>query len=387
MSLYMSDKKFIVSVGAGLAQEPFIQALAENGFGVIAFGKGRNSETAIKTSDYFAELDTHNYKRAIKWLKSLPVKIFGAGSYAGGGAILTLQHILNEFDLPTRIPESLLIGMNKVEQQEYYHKKGLSGIQTWTKTTFNLQETEADLFIIKPAIGRGSEGVKQMTRAEVVDGLTHLNDKDVIQTFVEGIEYRVLVFIQDFKVKILAPVKRSSFSDTFLLGRLFYSDAHHGQIKYFYSDLCKKLKIRDAIIKSDIIVSDERIDMIEMDIGVGGGLYYKTYISKLMNLNITDQYIRLITGQQVEEVSRTNENLMMDYIFNITGKPIQYDKAELDTFLRNTVGKHYITANFLKPQKHGMCSSNAHFIFTVIHRNNSISNERLNELINKNIFW
>lgn len=383
----MPKKKYIVSVGAGLAQEPFINELYSLGYGVISFGYGKNSKSAIEKCDYFKELDTHDYVEVINWLKSLPVNIHGAGSFAGGGAILTLQKILSAFDLPTRLNESLQIGTDKGEQQQFYHQNGLSSIQTWTKRNFNLNETNDTDFIIKPAIGRGSERVKRVKRGEITDIInTELTDEDVIQSFVNGPEFRVLVVVQGYEVKLLAPLKRVSFRGTFLLGRLFYPNVNLREIKKYYQDLIKKLDIKDAIIKSDIILSNNSINMIEMDIGVGGGVYYKNYISKLMGYDLLSNYIRLITNEPVDSEYTLNNNLKMDYVFNINGTPVDYNDEELSSLLIGKVGKHTIVKNFLEPQKHGKCSSNAHFIFTVIHQNNQVSNDEINHYVNEKIF-
>lgn len=383
----MAGKKYIVSVGAGLAQEPFISKLDEQGYGIIAFGKGGNSRSAVKKCDYFKELDTYDYQTVIDWLHTLPVKIDGAGSFAGGGAILTLQKILSEFNLPTKLNDSLLIGTNKAEQQKFYHQHGLSNIRTWTKGDFDLKDSKDTAFIVKPIAGRGSEGVKKVTREEIQNYVhSELKEDDVIQSLIEGTEYRVLVLVQNYEIIFLAPVKRTSFQNTFLLGRLFYSDTHLEEIKKFYQNLARDLNIKDAIIKSDIILANGHINLIEMDIGVGGGIYYKNYISKLMGYDLVTNYIRLIVDKAVDKKCIINKNLVMDYIFNNKGLPIDFNEKRLTSLLQSIVGNHSIMMNFLEPHKHGKSSSNAHFIFTIIHQNKELSNDELNKYINEQVF-
>ena len=58
-------KKVVISVGMGPQQLAFIKRLKENGYTVVAFGKGKNSAEAIHLCDYSAELDTHDPEAAI----------------------------------------------------------------------------------------------------------------------------------------------------------------------------------------------------------------------------------------------------------------------------------------------------------------------------------
>ncbi len=384
-------KKLAVSVGAGYSQYPFIYALKERGYKVAAFGKGKNDDRAIKLCDYFEEIDTSNYIAAIDWLRRLPEEVSAVGSFAGGKAINTLHEISRTFKLPTSIPKSLSAGMDKFLQQKIYQKYNLNSIKTFKVSQLIKTTSLADGihdFIVKPSIGRGSAGVCKVNLNELRK-LIHENvisNTDIIQEFRKGEEYRMLLIVQNNELKLLAPIRRQSFHESFLLGRLSYVEDHMIQIKDYVTNMIAKLKLKDIIIKADIIVGEENIDMIEMDLGVGGGIYYKTFIQHLFNYNITNEYINLIIGNKVGQAKLPNSKFVMDYVYNLSGQPIDYEKSNCKQVLNDLLGDNVVIYNLLSPAKTGRFKTNADFIFCVIHQNDKISNLYVNKYLNKNLF-
>lgn len=384
--------KLVVSVGAGTTQFPFIKALKDKGYRVAAFGRGRNDKEAILLCDYFQEIDTSDHVAAIRWLNSLPEKIVAAGSFAGGVAINTLQEICRYFHLPTKIPEFLSVGMNKFEQQQLYEQYHLSTIRTFKyKDIQNNPNLVGDIshFIIKPSVGRGSAGVYQVNQLQMKQILKEdrLSADDMIQELKDGVEYRMLVIAQDYTLKLLAPIKRDSYHGSFLLGRLSYHSEHIDQIKLYVTKMLRKLNLKDVVLKADIIVNESGIDLIEMDIGVGGGLYFKQYISYLFNYDIINEYIYFITGNEVKSSSTIKEKVVMDYVYNLSGRPIAYDIETCRSKLMEQLGKDVvIIPNRLHPEKSGKFEVNSDFIFCVIHQNQGMKNDELNKFINREIF-
>lgn len=384
------SKGLIVSVGAGYPQTPFIKRLKEKGFSVAAFGVGRNDPEAIKICDYFQEISTSDYQSAISWIESLPEKIIGAGSFAGGVAIDTLQKIERYFNLPTQTPEFLSVGMDKHQQQKLYTSLNLSQIETFKISELLSDSSKIKLesnYILKPVIGRGSSGVHKLNGKELLHWLEtkDLNDNDLVQEFITGVEYRLMVIIQDSRLKLLAQVKRDSLENTFLLGRLTIVNSHKDQLKTYMNGMIESTGIKNAIIKLDVIINADSINMIEMDIGVGGGLYYKKFIESAYNINIIDEYIHLITNQPLsfDEDINPKDNILMDYIYNYHQQPISYSIDTMHKLLDKEVGPHKVIENLLSPADSGKFETNADFIFTVIHQKPELSTFALNHKINE----
>ncbi|WCO01139.1 ATP-grasp domain-containing protein [Psychroserpens ponticola] len=384
-------QKVILSIGAGYPQIDFIKSLKDKGHYVVAIGKGRNSEKAIQLCDEFAEVNTHNEAEVLNWIQSFSKKIDAVGSYSGGQAIRTLQVVNKALNLHTEIPTELMVGMDKFSQQELYEKYRLTTIASWNikEITQNLNIIDGvNKFIVKPTVGRGSSGVEIVNKNDLISAINEnkYGDETIVQEFREGLEYRVLALVQNGELKLLAPVVRDSYEGTVFLGRLSYDDKHSKRIEDYFMNFIKECGVQDVILKADILVSAENIDMIEMDIGVGGGTYYKQYLSKLFDYDLNSEYINLILKEQVSKANMPSESRLMDYVYNLSGKPIEINVIEIEKTLEPILGEHKILKNLLSPEKSGKFQSNADFIFTVIHKNKDLTNVELNKIVNEKLF-
>ncbi len=383
-----NNKGLIISVGAGYPQTPFIKRLKEGGYKVAAFGMGRNDKTAIELCDYFKVIDTSDASSAIEWLESIGEKPIGAGSFAGGVAIETLQKIERHFNLPTQIQEFLTVGMNKHTQQRLYNNLELSNIRTFYISELKKHTSDLSVdkdYILKPVIGRGSAGVFKFSGGDLKAQLetNQFNDEDLVQECINGEEYRLMVIIQKGECQLLAQVKRESLDKTFLLGRLTIVETHQKKLEKYINHLIKATKIVNAIIKLDVIINDECINMIEMDIGVGGGLYFKKFVEHAYGIDIIDEYINLITNKDLSFKELISvKDIKMDYIYNYSKKPIEYNLEKISNALYEKIGHHQIVENLLNSGNSGQFETNADFIFTIIHNAQGVSTIELNQFVN-----
>lgn len=381
--------KAIVSVGMGTGQYEFIKKAKSKGYTVIAFGKGKNSEEAIALADYTNELDTTDVQGAIEWIDSLPVEVIGVGSMAGGRAIETVQKLAGYYNVCTAVPESLIVGNDKISQMKLYKEYGLSSIQTWKADEVPDNLDPHVNYIIKPAKGRGSEGIRIVNCNELKDVIAAcgLEADDIVQTVVEGEEYRCLVMIQNGKIVFTAPVHRLSYSDTVFLGRLRYDDKHLAKLAEHFERFINKSGLKNGVIKADVLVDKGSLNVIEMDIGVGGGIYYQTFLADLYNRDIVSDYIDIITNVPVAPYESPAVKLAMDYVFNRNDYPVEYDLEKCKEVLSDAVKLVRIQVNALHPEnKAGFCS-NADFILTVIYEyNDKCQKDEIDRLINEKVF-
>lgn len=385
----MRENKTILSIGAGYPQEEFADAIKNRGYKLISVGKGKNSEYVIAKSDVFAELNTHSFEEIDNWIVANNIKFDAAGSFAGGGAILTLQQINKKYHMPTEVPDDLMVGMDKFSQAELYEKYNLTSIKSWTASEMEKVPEDVDEFVVKPAIGRGSVGVEFVSRETLVDRLSKglIPEDYIIQVFRKGKEYRMLLIIQNCEIKLLAPILRRSYKKTSFLGRLSCCTDELSRIEAYCERMVEDMKLVNGIIKFDILVSQEHIDMIEMDISVGGGIYFKRYIEKLFEWDIINKYIDLILDYPIDHAHITNPKLVMDYVYNETGKPFEMNLDVLESLLKERiVGEFKVVCNKFKPWETGKFGSNADFICTVIHGDTSVDSEEISNLLNQKLF-
>ena len=370
-------------------QEEFAKAVKKRNYKLASVGKGKNSSIVISESDIFSEVDTHSFEEVCHWLEENNIHIDAAGSLAGGGAIPTLQKLNNRYNLPTKIPSDLIVGMSKFDQAKIYEKYNLTTIRSWCVDDFPAFQDKYDRFVVKPAIGRGSVGVEFLDKDELTQrikgGLIH---KDyIIQSFQTGIEYRMMVFVQDGQIKILAPIMRESYAGTTYLGRLSCDTHHISRITDYCEKMIKNMNLVNTVIKFDILVSDKSIDMIEMDISVGGGIYFQQYIGELFECDIINRYLDLIVDIKFDKQKLKHDDFVMDYIYNETGAPLNLQKDLLEAYLIHKCGDQTkVIYNKLKSWKTAKNSSNADFTVAVIHKNKSLKNSELSHMVNNDLF-
>lgn len=389
----MTRKEAILSVGMGPGQLDFIARLKEQGNTVVAFGKGANSREAVEICDYSAEIDTRDFDGAVAWIDSLPVKIMAVGSFAGGMAVKTSQKLSNHYGVCTAVPDDLIVDSSKIDQQVLYERLGLSSIKTWDRSVISVDDIKRlpddTRFISKPSVGRGSEGITTYDKKELLDAIASdtIDNDHVIQTIREGREYRCLIMVQNGKMVLLAPVLRRSYRDTSFLGILSYSERDIDRLRPFFDSFTEKCELVNTIIKVDVIVSDDSIDVIEMDIGVGGGFYFKKFISGVYGRDLMDEYINLITDRKVESFSVSKPMLRMDYVFNRLNRPIKYDLDKCKKTFDDKLGQNEILVNRLHPEIKGGFASNSDFIFTVIYEGDGTMNDFLaDDIANSGLF-
>ena len=381
--------KAIVSVGMGTGQFEFIKKAKAKGYKVIAFGKGKNSEDAMAIADYTREIDTTDQEGAIAWIDTLPVEVAGVGSMAGGRAIETVQKLASYYKVCTAVPNHLIVGNDKINQMKLYMKYGLSSIQTWRAAELPDDLDDNIKYIIKPAKGRGSEGIRIVTRSELMQNIAikYLDDDDVIQTVVVGEEYRCLVMFQDGEIVFTAPVYRESYANTVFLGRLKYDDKCLERLEKYFASFIKKSGLRNGVLKADVLVSDIDINMIEMDIGVGGGIYYQTFLADLYERDIVSDYIDIIVNDPVVTYRRPSKKLAMDYVYNTKEYSINYSIDKCKEVLDDVTKCTRIQINALHPENKGGFNSNADFVLAVIYEcDEEYPKDAINKLLNEKVF-
>lgn len=383
----------IVSIGAGENQLEFIKKAKKMGYKVASLGKGRNSNEAIELSDYFSEIDTSDLDTIVKWLDSLKINIKAIGTLAGSCDSKTLLKLNNYYNLATSINEELIVGMEKEVQQKMYSKHGISNLKTYT-TSEILKDIEliedSQEYIVKPSIGGGSQDVFILSGNDLMDTILkkELVDNFVVQPVSYGKEYRVLIMIQNGEIKLLSPILRNNFKNTFFLGKLQYCSCEKDMNRIYKHavNFINSMGIINSIIKYDIIVEKNNITLIEMDIGIGGGIYFQKYISEIFDTDIIELYLKLITGVDIEKFNAKNLDLITEYVFNEKNSPIKYNREQCERVLKEKFGFKEITHNSLKPVNKKEFSSNADFIFSVIHNNKFLNDWEINDYVNKNIF-
>ena len=116
-----------------------------------------------------------------------------------------------------------------------------------------------------------------------------------------------------------------------------------------------------------------------MDIGVGGGKYFKNFINSSTGIDIIELYLDLILGK---EISATTETLtrfkLMDYCY-IEKNRYNLNKEMINNFFKKLLGNCIIQYNsMLEKEFLSKAEVNSDFIVAAIHHRHDISNQEIN---------
>lgn len=377
--------EYVVSVGAGKNQLPLIKELINRNFKVISFDK---NESAIgkKYSYRFNNISTWDYENAIKWLESQQLQYSGILCFSYGKAIITQQQLIKHFNLNCEINEDFLSIMeDKHKLRKILYKYGMSCIKEDYLANVNNVLIEGK-YIIKDKFGDSSKNIFLISKNELKTFVkNNMFIKDfIVQEFVEGIDYRIISIIQDNKVRFFSLLERESLLNTFFTSRLIPINKFDVNFYDIVNDLNNILKIKDGLLKVDLVDDGSKKEILEIDFGIGGD-YFETVISpKCYNYNYIDNYINLMLGLPVKEKKVPDNELYFDYVYNINKSKnliMDYDKI---FYVANKYFQDYEIIKIKKQDdKVKYPTSNMDAAFGIIHNNKNMTNYDINILFNE----
>jgi hypothetical protein len=367
----MKHDGLVVVLGIGVNQKDFIRRLKLRKYTICGFGKGRNDPEARNDCDYFFEVDTSHSDQIIKHVESIGIPVIGIGSFAGGKAIQSLQELERHFGVSTKIPKNISVGMDKLAQQVLYRQFDIGALNTIRAKDLDSYSSlnDTEYYIVKPSVGRGSLDIRIMTASDIKSRIQTLSSQDlVIQEYFVGTEYRVFALIQDKRLKLMCPIVRKSVQGSHLIGRLIYAPKSSAILNKYFDNVIRKCNLVNCVVKADILINGNEIRLIEMDIGVGGGEYFKKLISMIYSRDVTELYIDLILDKQISAIpSPINQKKIMDYFYLANGV-YEIDRDSIQKFFKNEYTDPVVQFNALIPNQFtARAKINSDFIAAVVH--------------------
>jgi len=380
----LGQNKYVISVGAGKNQVPLIRRLVERGYLVIAFDKDENAP-GKQLCYMFKNISTWDYIAAISWLESLKLKFEGALSFSYGKALVTQQKIIDYFNLKCKLGDHFInIMADKSHQRRVLKKHGLSTLMEYNSYRDIKKDFEEKSFVLKDNMGGSSSNILLLHNNQYdKDIFDKITKRDyIIQEFLDGKEYRVVGLIKDKKIMFYSVMERTSMKGTFFTGRLRPEKNHKKRIFSLFEDVIDKLNIVDSGIKIDLIIEEDRTEILEIDFGIPGD-YFDVVLSKdSYNYNYMDNYINLLLGLPVENKISLDNELFFDYVYNNEDEvlAVDYDK------IFYTANKCFDNPKIIQIKEQGQIvsypQSNMDAIFAIVHNNMTLSNNDVNRIFN-----
>ena len=380
-------KKYVISVGAGKNQLPLIKRLVERGYGVISFDKDVTAP-GKQFSDVFNDISTWDYDNAILWLDSLGLSFKGVVCFSCGYALVTQMYLLEHYRLNGKIKKEYLhINTNKQLLRFYLNKFKLTKLMelSFEEYIHSDIENEKTKYIIKKKDGISSKNIQIANNIMPSKPIIPTSNNDyIIQEYIDGIEYRIISLVKDKKAKFISVMERDNLKNTFFTGRLNPTDNYDKKIIFLIEKVIEKFELIDSALKIDVIQNENRIEILEIDFGIGGD-YFETIISpSCYNYNFIDNYINLMLGLPVQEKRTLNNGLCFDYIYNIDKKEnliVDYSK------IFDIANNYFFEYNIVKIKEQRQLvrypKSNMDAVFGIIHDRKDLSNYDVNILFNK----
>lgn len=390
----MREAKTVISVGAGINQVPFIQALVRQGMHVVGFDLDEDAP-GKELCSHFANISTWDYEKAIKWLDQLNINYAGVGCFSCGKAIITQQKIANHYQLVGNTQSDYYkVHCDKAFLREKLLQANLSSLVEQRVKEIDLQQSKKlfsqDMkYIVKPVSGISSKGIHTVDGENIQAKLETLMDNVdndlIIQPYLDGKEYRIVGLIQDKKIKFLALLIKENLFGTVFTGRL-YPHIVEDWSRNLVNQITDAFQVGTSAIKIDVIKNGENIEILDLDFGIPGD-YFETFIAQYcLDYDYINQYIRMIINEPIRRSYRLSSQYQcFDYIYIISNKCYKFNLKNISEILKSILGECIIVPTKRNGTILSYPKSNLDNIVGVIHSRKDISHQKLCELVNERI--
>ncbi|WP_138753911.1 hypothetical protein [Paenibacillus sinopodophylli] len=380
----MISDRFVISVGAGHHQLPFIRRMAELNIPIVAFDL--NPEAPGKAyCQHFKAISTWDYSEAQKWLTQLDLAYIGVGCFSYGKALVTQQRIAHFFNLVGALPEkTFLMNDNKTTLRQELKAAGVSHLMEWRASEL-LQcwqgiIQEDSNYMVKPTMGGSSRDIQMFNGEALIQRLdsNEIDPSAVVQSFVPGPEYRIIAIIEDDDVVFISVMQKENHPDTFCTGRLIPDHSKEAWGKRIVESLVSRFDLKRTVLKLDIIDQDERFEIIEMDFGIPGD-YFESHFSLFSyDFDYIDRYIELICNKKVQrqphEQKISNHSMCFDYLYWMDEQPSVINNRLITQKLVSMLGETaLVIPNKLDGQVALKPNSNMDNVSAVLHHRPELS--------------
>ena len=218
------DEKWLISVTTGRWQRHGIREARAIGLKVLGIDTDPDAE-GFADVDHKLNISFDDHNKIIRALRELDLNICGAVSFCSEVGMMLAARIREEFDLPGARPDLCIKLLDKALQRQIWTAKGVPGPE-W-KIFGDPQATLAGIhqfklpLIIKPTDSSGSRGVTKIESLD--DDLTDAVNrafqfskscKVIVESYMDGTEFTVEVFVADGDVHVLAVTEKKKVEGT-----------------------------------------------------------------------------------------------------------------------------------------------------------------------------
>lgn len=313
-------ESFLIVLGGGKSQFPFIESGLKLGYKIILIDKNKKS-IGVKKSDIFINESTHNVNSIIKKIKELDIKISGLIARTTGNALYTAAAINEHFKLIGVNKELVEISISKSKLRDFLNKAQISSpqgenVKSISSTNGHNLFSKYNAVVVKPEITVvGKKGIylcktaKEINDKIPITKMCSFNNHAEVQKYIDGKDSCLLVWFSSGKYEILLSWdEHNSFQKNSkkLVGNYISMPANKltNKSKKFITKCCEKFSKRFCEI-SFLLAFSFRFDnkgegyLIEVHADLTGDLILEKLAPKSTGENFFDKIIDLHVGKKI----------------------------------------------------------------------------------------
>ena len=325
--------KNLLILGAGIESiEGYLSAKKFN-CKIIAVDKNPKAPS-LKYADKFIQASIHNFLEILQKIKKAKYRIDGVIAFGDVSLVAAkLSIYLKTNSIPVK---SAKITSNKFlfkkEMQKFFHIPKFKKIKSLSQLK-NLVSKDKTKYILKPVDNSGARGVILINKYTNLDWAYAYSKKYSKKNYLIAEEYvkgpqlstegivfkgeyihlcsfdRNYEFINKYKPFII----ENGGSTPSLLGKKNYN-----RINIILSKVVKKLNLKNGTLKGDLIISNNKIYLIEVATRLSGGWLSSVTIPNSTGISIIDYVIKNSLNMKIEKknlLPKFNNNIVQRYLF------------------------------------------------------------------------
>lgn len=333
----------VLVIGAGPLQLPLIKKVKELGHQAICVD-GNINAIGFSIADKWKNINIIDQEACLQYAKEQ--NIDGVLTVATDYGVLTAAYIAKEMNLPGLSYNIAKMIKNKhLVSQKLINSNVLKSRQSYQ--VFDIEQIEVikrELkypVIVKPIDGSGSRGITVVKQeSELIGAIItainlSVNKNALIETFIEGKEYGVEIFVDNFEVHVLAILDKVMTlpPDFAELGHATVIDdlILRKRIIDKVTDAIRALEINIGSVNMDILVTENDIEIIDIGARAGGNLISSHIVPLSTGIDLYGNSIKVSLGEKADFYTNNNLNYIATRILNFRQGKVRriYDIQDL----------------------------------------------------------
>lgn len=340
----LSQKSYILSLGAGKNQLPFLEAIKILGYKIIAIDKDSKaigfSLADLKIIESITEY-RKIYSILVHTFLDAPIVAIGCRSY--GKARIAAAYLAEKLKVIDSSLETIKKFYNK-----YYLKKILSENKVpiplqvlFNKNQKNIQNLSLNYPIVaKPVKGFSKKGIQLIQNKKELLSFSSLWEEEyVLEEYIDGKEFTVLGFVQNGVFHLVSVSEKITTSTApFLeLAHILPSSQPEliGEIRLHCQRIASIMKLNNSPLVAEFKSNSKKnLFLIEVVPEIGGEYLADWLVLKHYNYNFFEDYVRLITGEKLKLYNKekiSKQETWIRYLACPPGKYILKDYLPIQT--------------------------------------------------------